>query len=202
MDYTSFEKHILFLKQQKVLCEETESRFSESGIDMLLERSMRQHIELLEMLMGVEKTDSGYSTLSWWIEKQNFGKKKGFPTICDKISCGNAFDFSTVRGLYDFLTVEADWSFRQKLLMELKEQPVTVEDVEEGLTVSMSHKLYMGLTKILLESSNMTLEESLYSFITWCVEHPESFAEWIQSYKCNNSEEFFHEDLVERIADR
>lgn len=186
ISYEIFEKHILFLKRQSEYCKNMRTilhEYSDVVMDaeMPVEQSWFQQIDLLEMLMGIEKDDSGYSTLLWWIQEQDFGNKSGEPLMKDTIGCEEVIDFSTIRGIYSFLAEEADWSFRQRLLKELRNHPVTVNDAEDGLAVSMSRELYMGLTEVFLRNFNMTLEESLTSFVEWCVKESEEFEQWLQS---------------------
>ena len=183
ISYEIFEKHILFLKRQSEYSKNVRNLLHEYSdvvmdAEMPIEQSWFQQIDLLELLMGIEKDDSGYSTLLWWIQEQDFGNEVGEPLMKDTIGCEEAFDFSTTRGIYDFLNVEAGWTFRQNLLKELNEHPVTVEDIEDGLNVSMSQRLYKGLTELFLSDFNMTLEESLRSFVEWCVKESEAFKKW------------------------
>ena len=191
ISYEVFEKYILFLKRQSEYSQNMQNLLHEysdvmTDAEVPIEQSWFQQIDLLEMLMGIEKDDSGYSTLLWWIQEQDFGNKPGQPLMKDTIGCEESIDFSTIRGIYDFLTVEADWSFRQRLLKELRNSPVTVNDVADGLAVSMSRELYMGLTELFLNNFSMTLEELLTSFVEWCAKDPEAFEQWLQSVETEN----------------
>ena len=191
ISYEVFEKYILFLKKQSEYSQNMQNLLHEysdvmTDAEVPIEQSWFQQIDLLEMLMGIEKDDSGYSTLLWWIQEQDFGNKQGEPLMKDTIGCEESIDFSTIRGIYDFLTVEADWSFRQRLLKELRNSPVTVNDVADGLAVSMSRELYMGFTELFLNNFSMTLEELLTSFVEWCVKDPEAFEQWLQSEETEN----------------
>ena len=186
IDYETFEKQILFLKRQNELNNKVRNLFREYSdvvldIETPIEQSWFQQIDLLELLLGIEKDEAGYSTLLWWVQEQEFGAKPGIPLMKDVIGCEETFDFSTIRGIYDYLMQEADWSFRQRILQDLNNHPIEVEDIDDGFVIRMSPELYSGLTEIMLKDHNMTLEESLRSFIEWCVKEPEEFVSWIRS---------------------
>ena len=75
-----------------------------------IEESWYMQIRLLEKLLGIEEDSSGYSTLLWWIQEQEFGAIHGDPIMHEVVAADETFDFSSIHGIYDFLVREVEWT--------------------------------------------------------------------------------------------
>ena len=113
--YEDFEKHILFLKRQSEYNERLRALYREFSdvvldADTPIEESWYMQIELLEKLLGIEQDSSGYSTLLWWAQEQEFGEKPDEPLMKSYVAPDESFDFTSIQGIYDFLVKEAEWT--------------------------------------------------------------------------------------------
>ena len=70
--------------------------------------SVDKMVELLEIIFGLQKDQFGYTTLSWWIYEDEFGKKDSDLTL-EHLPEDHPYhkpDLTTPEKLYDFLLFE------------------------------------------------------------------------------------------------
>ncbi len=183
ISYEEFEKHILFLKRQEEYNLKLQNLYREyrdivGDVEAPLGGSVFNQIELLEKVIGIEEDEAGYSTLTWWIQQTEFGAKPENPLILDKVAPGEYFDFSTTKGIYDFLIREADWTLREKLRQRIENSKIDVRETEHGFVITMDSDILEGLNMIVLNDYNTTIEGMLYGFIDWVVSKPDEFKMW------------------------
>lgn len=185
ISYEDFEQHIQFLKRQEEYVQDLR-RLYHSYRDVVgdaeapCDGSFFKQIELLDLLFGIEQDSSGYSTLLWWIEDTEFGKKPSNPLMLKTVAPGEKFDFSTLRGIYDFLVKEADWTFRKNLVNMIEEHPVKAQFIGEELLLEMDTEILDGLNRIILDQYGMTVEGLIRRFFTWIAEKPTEFEKWVK----------------------
>ena len=131
-------------------------------------------------MFGIEQDSSGYSTLLWWIEDTEFGKKPSNPLMLKTVAPGEKFDFSTLHGIYDFLVKEADWTFRKNLVNMIEEHPVKAQFIGEEVLLEMDTEILDGLNRIILDQYGMTVEGLIRRFFTWVAEKPTEFEKWVK----------------------
>ncbi len=188
ISYEEFENHILFLKEQNEYSKRLRSLYREfrdivGDAEIPLDGSYFKQVELLDKLMGLEEDSAGYSTLLWWMEETEFGMDPKVPLMLEMVAPGEKFDFTSIRGLYDFLVREADWSFRERLTERLRECPVKVEETKSGFMITMDTDILEGLNRIALEDYNTTIENMIYRFFYWVESKPEEFKKWVNEIK-------------------
>lgn len=77
-------------------------------------------------------------------------------------------------------TIEIDDFIRLLILQRLDENPIQVDETEEGYSITVEQEVYDAINRILLEEFNVSFEEMFTKFIYWMVENPEDFEVWIK----------------------
>ena len=99
--------------------------------------------------------------------------------MLDNVAPGEYFDFSTIKGIYDFLVREADWTIREKLRQRIEESKIDIRETRQGFVLTMESDILEGLNRIALNDYNTTFEGMLYEFIDWVVSKPDEFKKWL-----------------------
>ncbi len=184
ISYEEFEKHILFLKRQEEYYLKLQNLYREyrdvvGDAETPLDGSFFEQVKILEKVIGLEVDEAGYSTLTWWIQQTEFGVKPEKPLMLDNVAPGEYFDFSTIKGIYDFLVREADWTIREKLRQRIEESKIDIRETRQGFVLTMESDILEGLNRIALNDYNTTFEGMLYEFIDWVVSKPDEFKKWL-----------------------
>ena len=85
--------------------------------------------------------------------------------------------------------------YRDRLSQRLKENPVIVEDTDEGFCIKMESDIYEGLNQIAIEDYGYTIEMLLYKFFEWPMTDPDGFIKWAKEAMMKDAERRLVEEV-------